>query len=663
MINKKLFIGISMLLMLTSCSINSRIQKADKKFELGEYYAAGEMYRSVYGQIPTKKNKKQKAEVAFKMGNAYRLIENNKRAESAYKNAIRHNCKDSLVHYYYAEVLKNNGKYKEALKQYQEFEKLSPENELALAGIASCDSALNAWKKKSRYEVSQLKKFNSRFSEFCPIIVSKDGSMVYFSSTRGGKKVKTSKITGQRNNDIFFSRQNAKGEWEDPEVLEGEINTEFDEGVCAISADGQELFYTVSKTSKGETLGTAIYSSKRSGGEWSEPQKLTILPDSSLNVAHPAPSPDGEYLYFVSDMPGGFGGKDIWRVPREGAGWGLPENLGETINTAADEMFPSFREDGRLYFSSDGRVGLGGLDIYEATLLPKEKESDPNKWKVLHLPAPMNSSSDDFGITFQGKENKGFFSSNRNDKKFYDHIWSFYQPDLEFSISGNVVDNKGEALSEALIKVVGDNGVITSAKTKKNGSYKITLPKNAKYVILGTCRGYLNNKSELEIPNLEDSKDFNINFTLNSVSKPVKMNNIFYEFGSAKLTPESTDGLNDLVKLLNDNPNITIEIGAHTDFVGSEEANIKLSQERAMSVVNYLTEHGIEAARITAKGYGETTPVVPDRELVTKYRFLKVNVPLTEEFISKLKSEQQEIAKQINRRTEFKVLKTTYNMY
>lgn len=663
MINKKLFIGISMLLMLTSCSINSRIQKADKKFELGEYYAAGEMYRSVYGQIPTKKNKKQKAEVAFKMGNAYRLIENNKRAESAYKNAIRHNCKDSLVHYYYAEVLKNNGKYKEALKQYQEFEKLSPENELALAGIASCDSALNAWKKKSRYEVSQLKKFNSRFSEFCPIIVSKDGSMVYFSSTRGGKKVKTSKITGQRNNDIFFSRQNAKGEWEDPEVLEGEINTEFDEGVCAISADGQELFYTVSKTSKGETLGTAIYSSKRSGGEWSEPQKLTILPDSSLNVAHPAPSPDGEYLYFVSDMPGGFGGKDIWRVPREGAGWGLPENLGETINTAADEMFPSFREDGRLYFSSDGRVGLGGLDIYEATLLPKEKESDPNRWKVLHLPAPMNSSSDDFGITFQGKENKGFFSSNRNDKKFYDHIWSFYQPDLEFSISGNVVDNKGEALSEALIKVVGDNGVITSAKTKKNGSYKITLPKNAKYVILGTCRGYLNNKSELEIPNLEDSKDFNINFTLNSVSKPVKMNNIFYEFGSAKLTPESTDGLNDLVKLLNDNPNITIEIGAHTDFVGSEEANIKLSQERAMSVVNYLTEHGIEAARITAKGYGETTPVVPDRELVTKYRFLKVNVPLTEEFISKLNSEQQEIAKQINRRTEFKVLKTTYNMY
>ena len=663
MINKKLFIGISMLLMLTSCSINSRIQKADKKFELGEYYAAGEMYRSVYGQIPTKKNKKQKAEVAFKMGNAYRLIENNKRAESAYKNAIRHNCKDSLVHYYYAEVLKNNGKYKEALKQYQEFEKLSPENELALAGIASCDSALNAWKKKSRYEVSQLKKFNSRFSEFCPIIVSKDGSMVYFSSTRGGKKVKTSKITGQRNNDIFFSRQNAKGEWEDPEVLEGEINTEFDEGVCAISADGQELFYTVSKTSKGETLGTAIYSSKRSGGEWSEPQKLTILPDSSLNVAHPAPSPDGEYLYFVSDMPGGFGGKDIWRVPREGAGWGLPENLGETINTAADEMFPSFREDGRLYFSSDGRVGLGGLDIYEATLLPKEKESDPNKWKVLHLPAPMNSSSDDFGITFQGKENKGFFSSNRNDKKFYDHIWSFYQPDLEFSISGNVVDNKGEALSEALIKVVGDNGVITSAKTKKNGSYKITLPKNAKYVILGTCRGYLNNKSELEIPNLEDSKDFNINFTLNSVSKPVKMNNIFYEFGSAKLTPESTDGLNDLVKLLNDNPNITIEIGAHTDFVGSEEANIKLSQERAMSVVNYLTEHGIEAARITAKGYGETTPVVPDRNLVAKYRFLKVNVPLTEEFISKLNSEQQEIAKQINRRTEFKVLKTTYNMY
>ena len=663
MINRKLLIGLSILLMLSSCSINARIQKADKKFDLGEYYTAGEMYRAVYPRISAKKKKKQKAEVAFKMGNAYRLIENNKRAEGAYKNAVRYNYKDSIVHYYYAEVLKNNGKYKEALKQYQEFEKLSPGNELALAGIASCDSALNFWKKKSRYEVSLFKKFNSRFSEFCPIIVSDDGSLIYFNSTRGGKKVKTSKITGQRNNDIFYSKLNAQGEWESPELLEGEMNTEFDDGVCAISADGQELFYTISKTSRGETLGTAIYSSKRSGGEWSEPQKLKILPDSSLNVAHPAPSPEGDFLYFVSDMPGGFGGKDIWRVPREGAGWGPPENLGETINTPADEMFPSFRKDGRLYFSSDGRVGLGGLDIYEATLLPKEKESDPDKWQVLHLPAPMNSSSDDFGITFQGKENKGFFSSNRNDKKFYDHIWSFYQPELEFTISGNVVDNKGEALSEALIKVVGDNGVITSAKTKKNGSYKIALPKNANYVILGTCRGYLNNKSELEIPNLEESKDFNINFTLNSVSKPVKMNNIFYEFGSAKLTPESTDGLNDLVKLLNDNPNITIEIGAHTDFVGSEEANLKLSLERAMSVVNYLTEHGIEPARITAKGYGETTPVVPDKALVAKYRFLRVNVPLTEEFISKLNSEQQEIAKQINRRTEFKVLKTTYNMY
>ena len=663
MINKKLFIGLSILLMLTSCSINSRIQKADKKFELGEYYSAGEIYRSIYSRIPAKKNKKQKAEVAFKMGNSYRLIENNKRAESAYKNAVRYNYKDSIVYYYYAEVLKNSGKYKEALKQYQEYEKLAPGNELALAGIASCDSALNSWKKKSRYEVELFKKFNSKFSDFCPIFASKDGTFVYFNSTRGGKKVKTSKITGQRNNDIFYSRQNSKGEWESPELLEGEMNTEFDEGICALSANGSEMFYTVSITSKGETLGTAIYCSQRSGGEWGEPQKLKILLDSSLNVAHPAPSIDGGYLYFVSDMPGGFGGKDIWRVAKDGAGWGTPENLGETINTAADEMFPSFREDGRLYFSSDGRVGLGGLDIYEATLLPKEKESDADKWQVKHLPAPINSYADDFGIAFQGKENKGFFSSNRNDKKFYDHIWSFYQPELEFSISGNITDNKGEPISDAKIKVVGNNGIITSAQTKKNGSYKISLPKNAKYVVLGTCRGYLNSKSELEIPNLEDSKDFNINFTLNSVSKPVKMNNIFYEFGSAKLTPESTDGLNDLVKLLNDNPNITIEIGAHTDFVGSEEANLKLSLERAMSVVNYLTEHGIEPARITAKGYGETTPVVPDKALVAKYRFLKVNVPLTEEFIQKLNSEQQEIAKQINRRTEFKVLKTTYNMY
>ncbi len=661
---KRILLGLALAVALMSCSINARIAKADKKFALGEYYRAGEMYRGIYPNIPAKKNRKQKAEVAFKMGNSYRLIERNNRAETALKNAIRYGYKDSIVYYYYAEVLRGNGKYELARKNYEIYLKSYPQSTVALNGLASCDSLLSKKKAVHRYVVEQPKVFNSKYAEFCPVFASNGYDLLYFNSTRGGKKVKTSRITGQRNNDIFFSRINVQGQWEEPALLEDEgINTEFDEGSCSLSEDGQSLYFTVSKQVKGETLGTAIYVSQRSGGAWSEPKQVKLLKDSTISVAHPALSIDGKYLYYVSDMDGGLGGKDIWRSEKKGEEWGSPENLGPTINTQSDEMFPSFREDGRLYFSSDGHGGIGGLDIYEAVLLPKQNLNDADKWQITAMPAPINSASDDFGITFAGKENRGFFSSNRNNKKYYDHIFSFYQPELEFVMSGKIEDTAGEALGDARIKLVGNDGTIATIQPKKNGTYSFQLNKGTRYVMMATCRGFLNQKSQVEVPNIEENKEFVVDFKLTSVNKPVKMENIFYKFGSAELTPESSAGLDALVTLLNDNPNITIEIGAHTDYVGSEEANIKLSKERAMSVVNYLTAKGIAPDRLTAKGYGKSVPVVPDRELATKYRFLRYKVPLDEAFISKLNSEQQEIANQINRRTEFKVLKTTYKLF
>lgn len=661
---KRILIGVSLAVALMSCSINARISKADKRFELGEYYKAGEMYRSIYPNIPARKNKKQKAEVAFKMGNSYRLIESNKRAESALKNAIRYNYKDSIVYYYYAEVLRGNGKYDLARKNYELYLKSYPTSLVALKGLASCDSALAKTKKASRYQVEPAKVFTSKYADFCPVFASQAGDLLYFNSTRGGKKVKTSRITGQRNNDIFFSRINVKGEWEEPELLEDEgINTEFDEGALALSADGQTLYYTLSKQVKGETLGTAIYASQRSGGAWSEPKLVKLLKDSTLSVAHPAPSPDGKYLYYVSDMPGGKGGKDIWRSEKQDQGWGEPENLGASINTEGDEMFPSFRSDGRLYFSSDGHGGYGGLDIYEARVVLGKQPKEAETWTVTVMPAPINSSSDDFGITFAAGQNSGFFSSNRNNKKFYDHIYRFHQPELVFQLTGSIQDANGEGLGDAHIKVVGNDGTIATIHPKKNGTYTFPLKGGTKYVMMAACRGFLNQKAQVEVPNIEESKDFPVQFTLTSVNKPVKMENIFYKFGSAELTPESSKELDALVTLLNDNPNITIEIGAHTDYVGSEEANIKLSEQRAQSVVNYLTAKGIAPDRLTSKGYGKSVPVVPDRALATKYRFLRYKVPLDQNFISKLNSDQQEIANQINRRTEFKVLKTTYNMF
>lgn len=658
---KKFFLFIIVAVFLTSCSLNSRIQKADKKFALGEYYRAAEMYRSVYPNVPLKK-RSLKASVAYKMGNSYRLIENNKRAETAFKNAVKYGSNDSLVYYFYAEVLRSNGKYKEAVKMYEKQVELTGRSEITDNGIESCKKALEEWKKPNRYVVSRDKVFNSRNSDFCPAFASADDDVLYFNSTRisrGAKKNRNSQITGQRNNRIFSSKTNVKGVWDSPTEVEG-IDSEFDQGTVSFSSDFQTLYFTLSKVVKGETLGAAIYTSDRAGAAWSEPKQLKILKDSTITVAHPAIDKDGVWLYFVSDMKGSIGGKDIWRTRKEGDGWSVPQNLGPSINTAGDEMFPYFAPDGTFFFSSDGHEGLGGLDIFYAT---PDDNKDTIDWVVTNMMQPVNSRYDDFGITVSRSGNWGYLSSNRGDRKNFDHIYRFELPLLSFNVEGTVTNSLGEPLGDAVIKLVGNNGTIASVRTRKNGTYSYPVEKGTKYVVLATSRGFLNSKKDLIVDDSEKSENFTLDFSLTSVSRPVKMDNIFFEFASAKLTPESNSGLDALVKLLNDNPNITIEISAHTDYVGGDEANKKLSQERAKSVVDYLMSKGIDAERLTAVGYGESEPVVPDRVLVRQHRFLKVGVPLTEEFIKGLSKEQQETANQINRRTEFKVLKTTYKMF
>lgn len=661
----RFFILIAVILASTSCSLNRRIQKADKKFALGEYYRAAEMYKAIYPNVPSKK-RALKGSVAYKMGNAYRLIDNNLKAEPAYKNAVKYGNKDSLVFYFYAEVLRSNGKYKEAMKMYEKQAELSGSSDIINNGIESCKKATEDWKKPIGFVVTKDKVFNSKYSDFCPAFASASNDVLYFNSTRvakgAKKKNKNSQITGQRNNQIYSTKTNVKGVWDAPSIVD-DINTEFDQGTTSFSSDFQTMYFTLSKVVKGETLGAAIYSAQRTGAAWSEPQLVKILADSSITVAHPAIDNDGEWLYFVSDMEGTLGGKDIWRTHKTTDGWSKPQNIGPAINTAGDEMFPYFAPDGTFYFSSNGHEGFGGLDIFSAKQAESaEKDSVPD-WEVANLMQPINSKSDEFGITVSSDGDWGYFSSNRGDRKNYDHIYKFEVPHHTFAVQGAVVGTSGEELGDAVIKLIGDNGTIETIRPKKNGTYIQDITPNAKYLLLATCRGYLNSKQELEVGNLEKSTNFKVDFTLTSISKPVKMDNIFYEFGSAKLTEDSYKGLDGLVKLLNDNPNITIEIGAHTDYVGGDESNLKLSKERAGSVVDYLLLKGIDKERITAVGYGETVPVKPDKALVRQNKFLKVNVPLTEEFIKTLTPEQQEKANQINRRTEFKVLKTTYKMY
>ena len=642
------------------CGINGRIKKADTRYEIGEYFAAANMYKGIYSTLSLK-DKPLKAKMAFRLAECSWLTNNLSRAEIAYANAIRYNYPDSTVLLHYAMVLQQSGKYGEAAKYYNLYLIKDSTNLVAQNGLYGSKNASDLIKKQTRFIIKYAGDFNlRRISNFSPAFVGANADMITFTSTRSvDKKLiqKSSAITGLPNNDIFISRKNAVGKWEKPDPIEGEINTINDEGVCSFTSDGKIMYYTRSPYVANGVRGTEILMSNRAGGTWSKPQKVKIFNDSTVSVAHPAISPDGQKLYFVSDSKKGLGGKDIWKGTIVNGECKFIENLGPEINTSADEMFPTVSADGTLYFSSNGRGGLGGLDIYKATL---KKDGG---WTVENMGAPINSLADDFGMTFEGKSQKGYFSSNRNETKGIDAIWSFEVPEQAYSIEGKVVDEKGVEIPDATIRMVSNTGVNAKIQTKKDGSYRLKLDKNMDCVMLASARGYLNQKNSVSTQGITDSKIFKIDFKLSSISKPVQIENIFYEFGKWNLTPASESGLQVLVKLLNDNPNITIEISANTDYIGSNTDNQILSERRAKSVVDYLISKGIASDRLTSVGYGEEKPVIVDTNLAKKYSFLKENDVLDEVFVLKLTPEQQETSNQINRRTEFRVVKTTYKLY
>ena len=673
----KLISGILFLILMigmSSCGVNARIRKADRKYAIGEYYEASEMYRQVYRRIPSK-DRALRASVAFKQAESQRIL-NNSRAAAAYKNAIKYHYPDSIMYLHYAQVLQYQGKYKEAIKQYDIYLEAHPQDYVAMAGKYGCTQA-ETWKKQaSRYKIALAKEFNEkRTSNFAPAFLTEDGDALVFTSNRQErstdkkKKIRTSPVTGVATFNLYSTRKNAAGEWEDIMLCEGlyqEPESQEDGeqnktgtaelGVCCFSPDGKTMYFTYSCPVNGQDLGAKIYTSTRASGEWGEGQELRLFADSSITVGHPALNAHGDTLYFVSDAPGGYGGKDIYMAILDGSNWGEIQNLGPQINTADDELFPHYRADGRLYFSSKGHPGVGGLDIFYAV----RRDS---VWDLFNMGAPFNSSNDDFGITFAGTSENGFFSSNRGQKRGYDQIYSFTLPAMEFIVEGTILDTKGEAIADATIRLVGDDGTNVKAQVRRDGTYRLKLNKDTRYAMLATARGYLNAQQQMSTQGLNDSHTYKYNFTLPLISKPVKMTNIFYEFGKWTLTSNSEQGLNELVKLLNDNPNITIELAAHTDMVGNNDANKQLSLRRAQSVVDYLIQHGIKADRLTPVGYGEEKPVVVDEELHKQYTFLPKEQLLDEAFISTLSADKQEICHSLNRRTEFRVLKTTYNLY
>ncbi len=641
----------------TSCK-TVKLSVAEEKQRIGEYFEAAGMYRKLYAK--TKPDQRDmRAYLAYRAGICYQKINDIKQATSYYQRALNFNYPDSLLYLRLAQTFHQGGRYNEAATYYNKFLEQNPEHILALNGLAGCALALQMKEKPTTYQVRRMELFNSRFGEFSPMLTGDACDKLYFASSRTKKvsKDSLSAITGQLTNKFFLSEKDEKGMWKKPVELDEAINTKFDQGTPSFSADGNTMYYTYCSSDPLDSRPAEIYKASRSGASWEAGTRINLIKDSITSLGHPAISPDGKYIYFASDM-GGYGGLDLYRARFVGLNdFAGIENLGPQINTPGNEMFPYVRDSVTIYFASDGHPGLGGLDLFKAT------RDSLGVWHVKNMGYPVNSMGDDFGITFEGRKEKGFFSSNRNDARGYDHIYSFERPVVTVFIEGFVSDAEEKPLEGAIVRIVGKDGLNEKVFAKPDGSYKVELERDISYVMMASAPDYLNQHFELTTDPDERNETYYVDFFLSPIFKPTVVDNIFYDYDQATLRPESKEALDEIVQLLNDNPNITIEMGSHTDRKGSERYNEGLAQRRAQSVVDYLIEAGISPDRLTAKGYGKSVPKTVTAKMAKENGFLQEETILNEAFILTLTPEQQVIADQYNRRTELKVTGMNYNLY
>jgi len=653
--NRPLIIIFTLLLLIpvTLSAQKQKTERAYAAYKAGSYYEAIDLFKDVYSKT---RDRQVKAEMVFMVSECYRLTNDPKNAELWYKRAVRSAFPRPEAQYWLAESTKKLGRYPQAIEEFRKYRQLVPGDPRTEQQIRACELAMEWQASPESYNVEELKDINSRNSDFSPAFGRDDHGLLWFTSSRDDAQGnKEHGATGQSFTDIFESRLDKKGKWSTPVPVDF-LNSEFEDGTPSFSSDYTEVYFTRCEAGKRESKGCVIMYSTREGTRWSDPVKLELLADS-LVAAHPSVSADGQTLYFVSDMPGGLGGKDIYRSTRtsQGSPWSRPENLGSDINTRGNELFPFIRENGTLYFASDGHIGMGGLDIFRAT------PQSGNSWIVNNMRPPINSPADDFGISFERGAEKGIFSSSRKGRGV-DDLYTFEMPPLLFSITGLVKDEKsGQPVQGATVQLIASDGANMQTETGNAGDFKFSLRPEVDYIFLASKRGFLNGKEKETTRGQDKSREFMATILVTPIDRPIDLPNIFYDFGKWDLRPESMVSLDKLVETLNDNPNVTIELMSHTDSRDTEEYNMDLSQKRAQSVVNYLIGKGIASDRLTARGYGEASPKVVDAVIMEEAPFLRSGATLNEQYINTLASdEQKEIAHQINRRTEFRVLRTDY---
>lgn len=630
----------------------SKTQKADKFFKTGEFYTAGTYYKKAYAKF---KKSVDKGRAAYFAGECARMMGNNLEAEDWYGKSVKAKHKDPMANLRFADALKSNGKYAEAIVQYNEFKEKAPGDSRASNAVKSTEQA-QAWKDKpTRHRIDNLSALNTKYYDFAvtenPAVKN---SLVFSSSREEASGSKNDNWYGEKFFDLFQSSMDNNGKWSTPTNFPGAANSDFSDGAACFDATGKIMYYTTCPNSREKNTQCKIMMTTMADGKWEEPVALSFNSDS-YTCGHPCLSSDGKTLFFASDMPGGNGGKDIWMCIWDGGSWGAPVNLGSGVNSEGDEMFPTFGKNGRLYFSSNGKVGMGGLDIFFTT-------NEGGVWaEATNLKYPMNSSADDFGIIWNS-ETTGYFTSNRDGGKGNDDIYNFLVPPVKLAVGGRVYDtDTKENLQGATVELFGSDGTSLSVQTSADGMYRYDLKPNVKYKLSASFTGYLTKFHELSTIGLEEDQDFvkDFDFPLKSTAKPITVPEIFYDLDKSTLRPESKKALDGLIKTLNENPTLTIKLTAHTDYRADDNYNMKLSERRAKSVKDYLTANGIPADRLTSEGRGESQPKSVEND--EEYLPFKRGDVLTKEFIDKLGSnELKEKAHQYNRRTEFEVTGTTY---
>jgi peptidoglycan-associated lipoprotein len=582
---------------------------AKEAFKKKEYYTAGENYKAVYSKT---KNKEEKNEASYQTAECYRLANDMKNAENWYRKASKGNPSNAEAQYKLAQCLKNNQKFSDAIVEFNNYKKKNPGDERVDDQIKGCELALKWKNEKTRYVVENVKALNTKWSDFSPMLYKRN-ELFFTSDREKGSSGKMYGWTGNSYTDIYkvtykADRKNPNNiKYQIPALVDkGTVNTPYNDGTVCFDSRGTTMYYTQCNGKDGKGKNCRIYSAHAQGTLWSDPEPLSFSTDS-FTCGHPCLTKDGMIMYFSSDMPGGFGGKDLWYVTytKRSKTWGDPINLGPTINTEGDEMYPFIAEDGTLYFSSNGHIGLGGVDIFYTN-------GEATDWsEPINMKSPINSGGDDFAMTLNKDKESGYFSSNREGGKGQDDIYRFYMTPLVFTLSGVVRDSiTRELLPNTTITITNssDTGKLV-IKTDGSGSYKITLKEKTDYELFAAKADYYDSKIESQTTRgLEQSADLIQDFVILEFdfTTVFTLEGIYYDLDKANIRPDAALILDTMVTLLNKYPRIRVELGSHTDCRADSAYNQQLSQRRADSAVAYISSRGIDIERMVAKGYGET---------------------------------------------------------